>query len=64
MSNDDYQQYRFFCEEVKAMKEPRIKIDFKLFPGVCFGITFPMQRYTDMHIVFLCIGIYIKWRKR
>ena len=61
MSNDEYQQKRLFCQEVK-MKKP--KITFTTFPGLCVGIGFPWNDYSDVYITILFIGIHIKWRKR
>lgn len=61
MSNDPYEHRRLFCQEIK-MKKPKIKIH--AFPGICLGVTFPMDYYTDMSISILFLNISIKWRKR
>lgn len=61
MSNDPYQQRNLFCEEIK-MKKPKIKLH--TFPGICFGIAFPLDYYSDLSISILCFDINIKWRKR
>lgn len=63
MSNNPYEHRRLFCQEIK-MKKPRLKIKMHAFPGICLGVTFPMDYYTDMSISILCFNISIKWRKR
>lgn len=63
MSNNAYEQRRLFCEEIK-MKRPRIKVKINTFPGICFGIVFPLDYYTDLSICILFLDINIKWRKR
>ena len=63
MSNNPYEHRRLFCQEIH-MKKPKLKIKLHTFPGVCLGVTFPMDYYTDMSISILCFNINIKWRKR
>ena len=46
------------------MKKKKLKTRIYFFPGICFGINFPWDYYTDMSISFLCINISLKWRKR
>lgn len=52
-----------FCQEIN-MKKSRFKITVHTFPGICLGVLFPRDYYTDMSISILCINISIKWRKR
>jgi hypothetical protein len=46
------------------MKKKKIKTRIHFFPGICFGIAFPMDYYTDVSISILFINISLKWRKR
>ena len=46
------------------MKSDQFRISINTFPGICFGIMFPMDRYTDMNISILFFNISLKWRKR
>ena len=63
MSNNPYEHRRLFCQEIH-MRKSRFKIKIYPFPGLCLGITFPMDYYTDMSISVLCFNISIKWRRR
>jgi len=40
------------------------KISFVTFPGLCIGIGFPLNGYSDVYITILFVGIHIKFRKR
>lgn len=64
MSNDPYQHRDLFCNKVKMNNKKRIKIDASIYPGLCLGVSFPMDHYVDMTICILCFGIHFKWRKR
>jgi hypothetical protein len=63
MSNDEYQQQRLFCQEIK-MKKPKVKVDVTMHAGLGLGISFPMTHYIDGMITVLCFNINFKWRKR
>jgi hypothetical protein len=63
MSNNPFEHRRLFCEKIN-MKEPKFKIRVNIFPGICFGVGFPMEYYTDMYITILCFSVSFKWRKR
>ena len=63
MSKNLYKEKKLFCEEIH-MKKPKIKITIHAFPGICFGVLFPMDYYTDVSISILCFNITFKWRKR
>jgi hypothetical protein len=63
MSNNPYEHRRLFCQETK-MKKQKLKIRVDIFPGIYFGVGFPMDLYTDMSISILCFSIAFKWRKR
>jgi hypothetical protein len=63
MSNHEYEHRHLFCDQVK-MKKKKLKIDVTTFPGLCFGVSFPLQDYVDCTICILCFGIHIKWRKK
>jgi hypothetical protein len=52
-----------FCEKVK-MKKKKFKIDVTYFPGICFGVSFPMTDYVDCTLCIVCFGVHLKWRKR
>ncbi len=63
MSNDEY-QHKTFCEEVKSMRKPKMKVDLAVFPGLALGISFPRNNYVDIIICVLCFGVHIKFKRR
>jgi len=52
---------KLFCEEINNKK---MKIKVNVFPGICFGVSFPRDYYTDMSISILFFNIRVKWRKK
>lgn len=63
MSNDEYQQQRLFCQDIKT-KKPKMKVSITAFRGLTLGVHFPFNHYVDITLCILCWGIHFKWRKR